>query len=361
MKNKLIILLLFLSGIVYGQSVPNTNTFHLTDVTAVVGGNSLTQCFTNSIDNYFDPVYKGAKDRLSNFRNYTMPQYPSGKWVTAVVYGGVIFRSNDYGATWSQEATSQYWRGVDMDSSGMYQTAVVYDGYIYASNDFGVTWSQRALSKYWAAISLSSDGKYQTAVVWGGYIYVSSNYGLDWTQEGVSKDWKSIDVSPTGKYQVAGVDGGYVWISTDYGITWTLLSPALSTSYGAVFVSKNGASYTAAANATDGGYIYISTDGGATWAIEENVLHHWASLSGDNSGTYRIAGDANGTSWYTSFTGWVSTGPDGDWRVASGYNGSFMYKAAVGGSIWVSKDYGITWVEIYAQALTLQWIGIATN
>lgn len=51
-------------------SVPNTTNFSLTDVTAIVGGTSLTTAFTNSIDSYFDINYKGSKDRLSNFRNY---------------------------------------------------------------------------------------------------------------------------------------------------------------------------------------------------------------------------------------------------------------------------------------------------
>jgi len=72
MKTKLLIISLLISAICFGQSVPNTNTFHLTDVTAVTGGTSLSAAFTNSTDSYFDATYKGSKDRLSNFRNYTV-------------------------------------------------------------------------------------------------------------------------------------------------------------------------------------------------------------------------------------------------------------------------------------------------
>lgn len=54
-------------------SVPNTNTFSLTDVTAVVGGNSLSQTFTNADPDGFDVTYSGSKDRLYNFRNYQHP------------------------------------------------------------------------------------------------------------------------------------------------------------------------------------------------------------------------------------------------------------------------------------------------
>lgn len=64
------------------NKVPDTNTFHLTDVTAVVGGNSLTQGYTNSIDSYFDSLYKGNKDRQSNFRNYTIPDTSSPPTIT---------------------------------------------------------------------------------------------------------------------------------------------------------------------------------------------------------------------------------------------------------------------------------------
>jgi len=54
-------------------SVPDTNTFTLQDVVAVVGGASLSSSFANSVDAYFDAAYKGSKDRLSNFRNYQIP------------------------------------------------------------------------------------------------------------------------------------------------------------------------------------------------------------------------------------------------------------------------------------------------
>lgn len=54
-------------------SVPNTTTFTLQDVIDVVGGTSLTAAFANSTDAYFDASYKGSKNQLLNFRNYTVP------------------------------------------------------------------------------------------------------------------------------------------------------------------------------------------------------------------------------------------------------------------------------------------------
>jgi len=56
-------------------SVPNTNTFSLQDVVDVVNPSihTLQHSFDESIPEYFDPTYEGNKDRLSNFRNYTIP------------------------------------------------------------------------------------------------------------------------------------------------------------------------------------------------------------------------------------------------------------------------------------------------
>ncbi|MBW8242513.1 BACON domain-containing protein [Muricauda oceani] len=55
------------------MAVPNTNTFSLNDVRVELGLGttaSLSACFAAAVESQFDDTYKGAKDRLSNFRNY---------------------------------------------------------------------------------------------------------------------------------------------------------------------------------------------------------------------------------------------------------------------------------------------------
>lgn len=75
-------------------SVPNNNSFSLNDVVAITGGTSEQAAFNNSIDAFFDLSYKGSKDRLTNFRNYTSYQ------VGDVYLGGIIayiYQSGDPG------------------------------------------------------------------------------------------------------------------------------------------------------------------------------------------------------------------------------------------------------------------------
>lgn len=67
--------------------VPDTNTFSLQDVYNAVSDHAspsanLSSCFTNATSGYFDPVYEGSKNRLSNFRNYG-PMVPEFIVITA--------------------------------------------------------------------------------------------------------------------------------------------------------------------------------------------------------------------------------------------------------------------------------------
>tara|TARA_R110002167_G_C12441791_1_gene630909 strand:- start:77 stop:751 length:675 start_codon:yes stop_codon:yes gene_type:complete len=58
------------------MAIPNQPNFSLSQVLTEVGigsANGLAAAFAASIDGYFDPTYKGSKDRLSNFQNYGPP------------------------------------------------------------------------------------------------------------------------------------------------------------------------------------------------------------------------------------------------------------------------------------------------
>ena len=104
---------------------------------------------------------------------------------------------------------------MSLSSTGQYQTAVINGGYIYTSSNYGVTWTQNtsAPSTYWSLVAISSTGQYQTVVINGGRIYTSSNYGVTWTQNtsAPSDNWQSVSISSTGQYQTAVINGGYIY------------------------------------------------------------------------------------------------------------------------------------------------------
>jgi hypothetical protein len=102
--------------------VPDTNTFNLIDVYNSVHGHApdttgdLVSCFQNSVDAFFDPNYKGSKNSLLNFRNYTPFTLPSVSTSVLVTHTTVsfayIYTVRCGGNVTSEGSSSVYERGV---------------------------------------------------------------------------------------------------------------------------------------------------------------------------------------------------------------------------------------------------------
>lgn len=129
------------------------------------------------------------------------------------------------------------WTAIAMSGDGRYQTAIVSGGYIYSSSDYGKNWLiVTSFTKPWKAIAMSYTGQYQTAVVFRGSIYISDDYGQTWREIVMSQSWTSVSMSYTGQVQYAtaaisqlgGVKSignpGAIFTSSTYGVTWTTCS-----------------------------------------------------------------------------------------------------------------------------------------
>ena len=107
MKNKLFILFILVSSLVYGQSVPNTETFTLQNVYTVVDAHAnpsanLSDCFAKAVSSYFDPTYNNDSyapaNSLKRFRNYTIKSLLSDVkfcWEFEVISGNTVDDSNN--------------------------------------------------------------------------------------------------------------------------------------------------------------------------------------------------------------------------------------------------------------------------
>jgi len=106
--------------------VPDTNAFSLQDVVDIMPGvqNSLQSCFDDSIDGLFDPLYKGSKTSLYNFRNYGGSM---SMWFPIDGGGnGDVGYSNATWATCRGAAT-----GDSVDTSGSFSIYADYTGGLY--------------------------------------------------------------------------------------------------------------------------------------------------------------------------------------------------------------------------------------
>jgi hypothetical protein len=165
--------------------------------------------------------------------------------------GDTVYTSNDYGITWRPlDINSELYASIPDSQNNMYQSvetfptagvALSYNGlyqtvvaqYIYRSQDFGQTWTNVSNTNYlsdnnWISVAMSSDGKYQTALESGGDVFTSTDFGVTWTllndDRLLDKDWISASSSATGQYQTIVQQGGLVYYTFNYGTTWTPVS-----------------------------------------------------------------------------------------------------------------------------------------
>jgi photosystem II stability/assembly factor-like uncharacterized protein len=283
------------------------------------------------------------------WRGITMSD--TGQYQTAVVDGGNIYVSTDYGNTWIQKGSSRNWRGIAMSDTGQYQTAVVGGGQIYVSTDSGNTWTQKGTSQSWSGITMSSDGVHQIAVVGGddgGYIYVSDDSGESWSPKDDVRYWSGVAMSSDGVHQTAvvgGNDWGYIYVSNNSGESWSPKDDVRC--WSGVAMSSDGVHQTAVVGGDDGGYIYVSDDSGESWSPKDDVCC-WSGVAMSSDGIHQTAvvwggyiyvSSDSGANW-TEYTG---VGTKSWFSVAMSSTGQYQTAVVYGGQIYTSSNYGNNW------------------
>jgi photosystem II stability/assembly factor-like uncharacterized protein len=216
----------------------------------------------------------------------------TGQYQTAVAYQRNIFLSSDYGVTWSPVADILEWASIDINSTAQYQTAVSTNGFIHRSDDSGQTWNTPIPEigrKDWRSVSVSFTGQYQTALSFNDAIYVSGNYGINWKKiYALTVSWSSVSISSSGEYQTACVDNGGVYLSSNYGNNWSLKSDLGEQSWSSVAISGTGQYQTLLSRYDN---IYMSNDYGATWKTSTNDINykHWSSVAISFGGNYQTS------------------------------------------------------------------------
>ena len=209
-----------------------------------------------------------------------------GKLLAAVVYGGHVYTSIDYGETWKDKSIGNAsgnldWVSIAMSSDGKLLAAVVAGGplsasagLMYTSVDFGDIWqskkpSSNTDSTQLKAIAVSSDGNYRTVVTRN--VYVSSDSGSTWDNKSSGSisgqlSWNAVAMSSNGQYQLVAGGATDVFLSKNFGFSWDLSGPPTPSGtyrdWTSVSISSNGGFL---AVAERGGHVYASNDFGVNW------------------------------------------------------------------------------------------------
>ena len=199
-------------------------------------------------------------------------------------YAGVIYKSTDYGSTfssvtalgsgsWQQPSTSSNGQWVLVGSSGN-------DFSFKRSGDYGVSWSTTGpLPPYnydMVATAMSNSGQYQMGGPFGVGPYISSDYGATFTQKLIGNNYtKAIEhvaMSGSGQFMLAAdtnsmgseENNGWIWRSINYGVTFdkAVGRPGIGTGNWWTGVGIGG-TYALAVSRY---HIFRSTNSGESWA-----------------------------------------------------------------------------------------------
>jgi len=225
---------------------------------------------------------------------YSIASDATGKYLLASVYEGSIYKSTDFGWTWSITAATVGldWRGVCSNGNFKYVFACKSsgpdDGTIYRSTDYAQTWSKATVDlAHWNSITTISNGQYVASCSLANANAVSSDYGKTWSATTLDgkMNWASITSSQSGQYVAcAGLTNAGIYISTNYGVgAWTL-SDAPSSSWAEIAMSSSGKYiYGAVVN---GGIYKNSASGVGSWTQIYAAKQNWKSLAIDQTGTF---------------------------------------------------------------------------
>ena len=352
-----------MTGVVYAPVVISVNNQYMVAIRYPSSGNDRVVYSSDS----------GAT--WTNADDFGNVQYiaadSSGQYVVAMLDTGAVYRSSDYGATFSQLMNvpdSQNY-GIVSSSDGTRLILTSNAGGIYVSADSGGSWMKMYQNGAIAAGTLiaSYSGQFIYLVINGNSVSISYDYGVSWLQPQpfTSYSITQLACDATGQYVVAACGNDGIWRSTNYGVTWTKTSapsnPTISNGPFFIGIANDSTGTRLIAQETSTNVTYTSSDAGLTWNIESTpggVSASGISLSPD--GTQYFSAFSNGT--YMTVMGSPTTIPTitpGAFPVGPAWvplnitrqelifthvslNGS--YAAAINyDGVYYSSDYGFSW------------------
>ena len=288
----------------------------------------------------------------------------TGQYLVAGHIVGDIWRSTNYGSTWTNITTGtamsgQYWRHIASDASGINLVVTNADtlnnGNIWTSSNSGATWTNRttgtsAANKPYSNIVCDATGQYVYASCYVGDVWASSDYGVTWRDVSnpsmLNKGMQWITCSGNGQY-VAICDNytdANVWISSDYGSTWSAKSISGAGNMSSICMSYWGDQILV----TDqSGKLFISKNLGKTWTNVTPSISgsEWIRCASDFTGQYLAASEHNTGLWLSSDNG--ST-----WTLAQNFSNVIIE------NIKISHDARYIALTVRSQSL---YVGTITN
>eukprot|EP01033_Poteriospumella_lacustris_P006837 gene6837-4925_t len=314
-------------GIYYSDDSGGTLTLPTVSPTAAPTFYSFLVTFTG----YSEPDEQTSVLSMSTSGQTIVAAHPS-------VMGSIVYKSQDYGVTWSSVSTYLDITSIKVSDSGQYIWIGATNGVCWYSSSYGssVYNSDACTVGSYSAIgqiAMSSSGQYVGLVTIDG-AYFSSDYGTTFTaitSTVSSTSYAGYAISESGQYQVIlGPD--VLWISSNSGGSWTS-----RTFTGTNFLYGLYMAYSPYLLVTQyAGQVYVSKDIGVTWTITYDYGDADAHLLMDvtrmdnvvlvSNGSTTILSEDGGDTWETIGSGsfYVTSDAGVQWDYFSLSNGDFV-------------------------------------
>jgi photosystem II stability/assembly factor-like uncharacterized protein len=185
---------------------------------------------------------------------------------------GHIFRSADYGVTWTHTARPTESQMLNLLHVGGHKIlASTYDGEIWKSDDLGVTWALAAKISDTRVYSMvvAADGSVLASEFKrdGGHVFKSTDQGNTWTDRGEISNKAVYRFQRVGDGVLVNGEAGHVYKTTDNGDTWIDQGPVSDEPlYATEYLGRG-----IALQGDKEGRLFKSADDGKTWSRVTDV------------------------------------------------------------------------------------------
>ncbi len=317
-----------------------------------------------------------------------MPNNSGGNYLFVGTWGDGVFRTSDDGANWKKcntGLTQNWWDDVYVNTFAVIGATLLigenlqsdFECGVFRSTDYGATWSSTNLElKNSDVVALAVKDMNLFAGTSDAGVFRSTNNGINWTQvnKGMSYQYaNAFAIKGTNLY--AGCGNGGVFLSTDKGDSWTQLNNNTNVFPITAITIPNNNSIIISTTQDN----YRSTDNGLTWSNIQYIKKDGSIYSsGIPSCVWSLINIPRGADSSYIFAGSSNEGivrsiDNGDWwnpvnaglwadtrnyivyalvaaPNASGgtnlYAGMGHQGLAYYGAVYVSKNYGSSWTDI---------------
>lgn len=355
---------------------------------------------TNSGNDWVKPNNQNVNVIPRNWRSSYISD--DGSKISAAVFGGNIWQSFDYGATWNEKNinnVSQNWSFIFGYNNGENQIAGVYNGNIYKYEYDNNAWSEisssqpdglngtlsnkkwidgcsdtngnniyimiedskiyKSTNKYNFTISdtsltannwtsISTGGNYVIATNKSN-IYTSINYGNTFslnTSINGTHNWTACDISSNGIYQYFAEDNGYIWSSNNFGSTINIIKGVnlnKTANYTSITCTNNGSKlYGTIYNNNDYQLLNSTNYGNDLTYKLTNGLRKWNNIVISNVGNIMYASEYDGLLYKSTSQGAIWNNLNGSvskWTsISTNNNGTVLLASAMNGNIFQYRD-----------------------